>query len=1264
MKGQRLVKRIVATALTAVLLLGASFTDIGTLKAEAAELHTFSFREGRNDYSGCVTDEHELMAYRANGNSYNIFGRSGGVKSNNWTHAEYGNRSWDLHLSTATEADINLSEAIWYGFNLNTSYGFSSDGASVYVTHTITNNNINEQNVTLWALADVCLDRDDYADVTAYNTGSFSGVAIDSTATSLYVTSANPAVKFWAGNVGGYTVGSTNSTESCYDSAAAYAINEVMAPGQVKSFTIVYTVALGLEEEDLSGITEGTDVEIEEDDTLHNVSNAEPEVHWTEIYDAATLVYQCEDEGCTYQKTYTVEPERIVTATCEEAGRTFVMANFGEVYGVQRVYVAYSFFTKALGHQFGEYKSNYDRNGNYLGNETAICENCGAEDVRTASVPATPFDPESVAHICEYGNPVFDWNSDYSVCELTLTCADDAAHTVVLTADSQYGDYTVNADATMATCTTDGITTYTAAFSYDGEIYTDSKIDVTPAYGHTFGSYVTDCDENGNSLGTATATCENCGETKTKKVFTNPTPVHTHTYGEPVYSWNADYTACELTLVCTGDASHVVKETAVAGGTTNKVTTTTTATCEKNGVRSYEAVFYAADSIYSATENVREDAKGHSFGEYVKDEAAGTETATCSVCGAADVKVLPAPEPTEPTQPTEPTEPETPSNPSEPQPSKCSFKGSYKWNADHTECTATLTCKADASHVVTLFADTEGSQGYTVRISNTATCTTDGQKISVASFNYEGMPYISTKYASLKAYGHNFDEYEEDFDDENVSMGTETAVCIRCGETDTKELEAVEPEQPAEPEVPSTPEQPQPHEHMYSNPVYSWNDDYTACEMTLTCLGDASHTVSVTAVKGGTSDYVAASSTATCLADGVKTCTAVFHYNGTEYTTVGYTTAPAYGHSYSVAGSTTATCTADATQTSRCANCGEVKTEVTAPAHGHNYNSEVVDPDCTEGGYTVHTCTYCGDTFTSDETDALDHNYVAAVTADATCTANGVITYTCTACGDSFTEAIAAHGHQAGEATIENEIAVSCTADGSYDEVVRCTECGAELERNHETVASVGHCYNETVVQKASSGQKGIKEFTCAMCGDTYTEEEDFVIPTIAYRTHVQNIGNQEWKYNGDMAGTSGRSLRLEGIWIEVRDDEGKLLDGIEYTTHVQNIGWMNWTSNGAMSGTSGRSLRLEGIRIRLTGEMAEKYDVYYCVHAQNIGWMNWAKNGADAGTAGYSYRLEGIKIVLVEKGGPAPARVGSSSLAFQSRQRSQSYVQYEVLIT
>lgn len=135
---------------------------------------------------------------------------------------------------------------------------------------------------------------------------------------------------------------------------------------------------------------------------------------------------------------------------------------------------------------------------------------------------------------------------------------------------------------------------------------------------------------------------------------------------------------------------------------------------------------------------------------------------------------------------------------------------------------------------------------------------------------------------------------------------------------------------------------------------------------------------------------------------------------------------------------------------------------------------------------------------------------------------------------------------------------------------------------------------------------------------------------SVNYSTHVQNIGWQEYVYDGAMAGTEGQSLRLEAMSINVNSN----LDlGIRYKTHVQNIGWQDWSYNGAVSGTSGRSLRLEAMKIELTGSAASDYDIYYRVHVQNIGWMNWVKNGETAGTEGRSLRLEGMQIKIVRKG-------------------------------
>ena len=137
--------------------------------------------------------------------------------------------------------------------------------------------------------------------------------------------------------------------------------------------------------------------------------------------------------------------------------------------------------------------------------------------------------------------------------------------------------------------------------------------------------------------------------------------------------------------------------------------------------------------------------------------------------------------------------------------------------------------------------------------------------------------------------------------------------------------------------------------------------------------------------------------------------------------------------------------------------------------------------------------------------------------------------------------------------------------------------------------------------------------------------------PTVMYSTHIQNIGWKDYQTQGNISGTFGKSLRLEGLKIKL--DTGSYTGSIQYSVHVQNIGWQDFVSNNQLAGTSGKSLRLEAVKIKLTGKIANDYDIYYRVHAQNFGWLDWAKNGQEAGTSGYGYRLEAIQIKLVKKG-------------------------------
>ncbi|MBM6948828.1 NlpC/P60 family protein [Mordavella massiliensis] len=152
-------------------------------------------------------------------------------------------------------------------------------------------------------------------------------------------------------------------------------------------------------------------------------------------------------------------------------------------------------------------------------------------------------------------------------------------------------------------------------------------------------------------------------------------------------------------------------------------------------------------------------------------------------------------------------------------------------------------------------------------------------------------------------------------------------------------------------------------------------------------------------------------------------------------------------------------------------------------------------------------------------------------------------------------------------------------------------------------------------------------------------EGESYKYPALSYQTHSQTIGWQAEKFNGETAGITGKSKRMEAIKIKLPDSEYE--GGIEYQTHVQTYGWQGWKKDGELAGTTGQSKRLEAIQIRLTGDMAEYYDVYYRTHVQTFGWLDWAKNGEKAGSAGYGKRMEAIEIRLVKKGEEAPEQGG-----------------------
>lgn len=144
-----------------------------------------------------------------------------------------------------------------------------------------------------------------------------------------------------------------------------------------------------------------------------------------------------------------------------------------------------------------------------------------------------------------------------------------------------------------------------------------------------------------------------------------------------------------------------------------------------------------------------------------------------------------------------------------------------------------------------------------------------------------------------------------------------------------------------------------------------------------------------------------------------------------------------------------------------------------------------------------------------------------------------------------------------------------------------------------------------------------------------------YYFPYVSYSSQCQNVGWTNNVSDGTLSGTTGKALRLETVKMAVDSYLGS--GSIQYSTHVQNVGWTDYSSNGEISGTVGRSLQIEAMKVRLTGELATKFDVYYHLYIKDKGWLGWTKDDETAGTTGLSYRAEAYEVKLVTKGGPAP---------------------------
>ena len=182
-------------------------------------------------------------------------------------------------------------------------------------------------------------------------------------------------------------------------------------------------------------------------------------------------------------------------------------------------------------------------------------------------------------------------------------------------------------------------------------------------------------------------------------------------------------------------------------------------------------------------------------------------------------------------------------------------------------------------------------------------------------------------------------------------------------------------------------------------------------------------------------------------------------------TIVAQEVAPATGHTEEVVPAVDATCTETGlTEGKKCSVCNEVlKAQEEVEALGHTEEEiPAVDATCTTAGSTAGVkCSVCDEFITEPETVAAKgHTEVVVKGKAATCTEAGITDgKKCSVCGTVTVkqEVIAALGHKPEAAVEENKIDADCDTAGSYDLVVYCSVCDAEISREAKTIDAKGH---------------------------------------------------------------------------------------------------------------------------------------------------------------------------------------------------------------
>lgn len=263
-----------------------------------------------------------------------------------------------------------------------------------------------------------------------------------------------------------------------------------------------------------------------------------------------------------------------------------------------------------------------------------------------------------------------------------------------------------------------------------------------------------------------------------------------------------------------------------------------------------------------------------------------------------------------------------------------------------------------------------------------------------------------------------------------------------------------------------------------------------------------------------------------------------------------------------------ATCTTDGSydEVIKCTECGEEmsRKHVTVPALNHKYVDKVVDPTCTEKGYTLHTCERGDSEYKDTYKDALGHEYGEwVIDTPATEDAAGSKHRDCVRGDDRQTEEIPplTHVHTPAAAVQEDVVPATCEKAGSYKEVVRCSKCGEVITSETKTIPALGHDWKVKEVVAPTYESEGYTLEECANCHETRktnpTAKLDGVKLTVngAYSSYgsVEGYDFDKATWAGKNSTVTLKAMPIEGAVFAGWEIDGKVVstaDTLELTMY------------------------------------------------------------------------------------------------------------------